>query len=45
MLSLLYKPYVNGIILREKSLSLKYCQSYELKESFKGGLDLSKEVL
>merc|ERR1711963_849285 len=35
MTSLLYKPYVNMIILRRQNLSPKSCQSYELEESLK----------
>ena len=38
-------PYVNGIILRAKTLSGESCWSYDFKVCFLLGLDLSKLVL
>ena len=42
---LLDNPYVSGVIFREKNLSKKYCQSYELKVCFRKGLDRFKWIL
>ena len=42
---LLNKPYVNGVTLTEKTLSLKCCHSLDQKLCSQSSRDLSKEAL
>ena len=42
---ILNKPYVNGVTLRDKNLSLKCCHGLEHKEDYQLIIYISKEVL